>query len=89
MTISKRITSSGLVDNGYHNLFAVTINKAGKTITVVRLRNSLDNSGEILWEFWGNVAGCFVKQFEPSLLFDTGIYADITGEIYSVIVEDH
>lgn len=87
MGVAVRMTGSGLVHNGHCNLFGITINKADLADSIVRLRNSLDDTGEILWESWLTDKGCFVKNFEPILLFDTGIYIDITGHVYSVIVE--
>lgn len=87
MGVATRITGSGLVHNGHCNLYAVTINKDGSGDTIVRLRNSLDDVGDIKWEYWGTDKGCFAKNFEPILLFETGIYVDITGNVYSVILE--
>lgn len=87
MSQTKRITGSGLAHNGYCNLSGVTINKSDAGDTVVRLKNSLDNSGEILWEFWGKDKSCFSKNFHATLLFNIGIYVDITGVVYSVIIE--
>lgn len=87
MSVAKRLTGSGQVHNGYCNLFGVTINKADSSDTIVRLRDSLDDSGDILWESWLTDKGCFAKNFRPILLFETGIYADITGQVYSVIIE--
>lgn len=87
MGVAVRITESGQAHNGYCSLFGVTINKADSSDTIVSLRDGLDENGTILWEFWGTDKGCFAKNFEPILLFESGIYVEITGAVYSVMIE--
>jgi len=87
MSVAKRLIASGLVHNGRCNLYAITINKDDAGDSIYMLKDGLDATGAILWECWATVAGCFIKNFIPQLLFETGLYLDITGKAYSVILE--
>lgn len=87
MGVSSRHTASGVVHNERCNLFAITINKADAKASVIMLKDGLDEQGAILWEGCESSPGCTTKSFQPWLLFETGLYLDIVGDVYSVIIE--
>lgn len=86
-------TSSGPVNtpqllHGYpaHG-YAITVNKSFIAAAIVQLKDGLDATGAVLWEV--RLAGLqpFSKNFWPWLGFSNGLYLDITGSVYSVVVE--
>lgn len=84
---SGRLTASGLVWGASAHVYAITVNKNTTASAIVKLRNGLTVAGTILWEGWWDTKVCMSKNFYPWLRFDTGLYLDITGAVYSVIIE--
>jgi len=81
------ITTSRLLYSGSADAFAVTVNKDAVAAVVVQLIDGSGPGDPVKWEV--RVAGLepFVKQFRPWLLFPNGLYINIVGSPYSVIVE--
>lgn len=84
---SGRITTSSLLYSSSCHIYGVTINKSNASAVVVKLKNGLDASAPTVWEVRVTGLRPWSKNFWPWIAHSEGIYVDIIGNVYSVIVE--